>query len=338
MTLDLRSKIETMRGVILIISVVLFVGCSNDRCRESIAPVPVSLEVTRIEKEISSAQSSAEVENVLSGHMDFARIFLNADQYPSGTILAENIFNLYNHPSFDSLYSESITAFENSKAIPVLEESFGRLKSYYPELIIPVIQTIVTGLKKDGDLYFDSNSVIIGLDYFIGAHATYKPQQIPDYILRRYDAEHLPADIMQFVSSQFIQTSKEETMLAEMIDYGKSYYLLSKILPCTPEHILMGYTKEEWDDSFENDAIIWANFIENELLFDTNHQMKQKFLGERPNVYEIGDKCPGRIGRWVGWQIVNAYAERSGVSVTELMKETDANKIFRLSQYKPSGS
>ena len=127
-------------------------------------------------------------------------------------------------------------------------------------------------------------------------------------------------------------------MLAEMIDHGKSYYLLSQLLPCTPNHILIGYTKKEWKDSFDNEVIIWANFIENELLYETNHQMKQKFLGERPNVYEIGEKCPGRIARWLGWQIVNDYVKNTGGSVQELMAEKDASKILRLSKYKPSGS
>jgi len=122
-----------------------------------------------------------------------------------------------------------------------------------------------------------------------------------------------------------------------MIDHGKSYYLLSKLLPCTSENILIGYTEEEWKESFENDAIIWANFVENKLLYETNHQMKQKFLGERPNVYEIGEKCPGRIGRWLGWQIVKSYVDQTGVSVQGLMNETDANKLFSASKYKPLG-
>jgi len=335
--LDLCSKIATMRGFLLIISLVLFSGCSGDGCRESVVPVPVSLEVTRVEQEFYAAKSNDEVQRVLSKYPDFARLFLDADQYPSGGLLAESLFGLYHDPSFDSLYKASIQAFNNSNTIQVLEASFGRLKSYYAGISIPKVQTVVTGLKKNGDLYFDNERIIIGLDYFIGYRAVYKPQQIPGYLLRRYDTKHLPAVIMQFISSQYILTSSGETMLSEMIDYGKSYYLLSKILPCTPENILIGYTQEEWNDSFAHDKVIWANFIENKLLFETNHQMKQKFLGERPNVYEIGDKCPGRIGRWVGWQIVNAYAEKTGVSVTELMKETDANKIFRLSQYKPLG-
>ncbi|GAB4241018.1 MAG: hypothetical protein Tsb0034_17790 [Ekhidna sp.] len=282
-----------------------------------------------------SSTNEVEVADILEKHPDYANFFLHANQYPSNDILASRIYNLIQNPSIDTLYQESVDAFSAfDEVVETLEQSLGRLMVYYPETRIPKVTTSVTGLYND--LYISNDHIMIGMDFFIGENATYKPQQIPDYILRRYDLEHLPANIMQFISSQYIQTSKGESMLEEMIDYGKSYYLLSKILPCTPAHILIGYTEEEWNDSFENDAIIWANFVENELLYETNHQMKQKFLGERPNVYEIGDKCPGRIGRWLGWQIVNSYAEETGISVENLMAETDANKIFTKSGYKPS--
>lgn len=336
MAVDLRSKIETMRGVLLIISLVLFAGCSNDGCRESIAPKQVALELERLDQKLFAAQSSNDILKLLEDYPKFANFFLQADQYPADSILANQLYQLIQNEAIDTLYQESLAAFSDLEDIMTsLEKAYGRLSAYYPDAQFPVIQTAFTGLYKD--LVITNEQVIIGMDFFIGESASYKPQQIPDYILKRYTTAHLPANIMQFVSSQFIQTSKGETMLAEMIDYGKSYYLLSKLLPCTPEHTLMGYTKAEWSDSFENDDIIWANFIENELLFETNHQIKQKFLGERPNVYEIGDKCPGRIGRWVGWQIVEAYANKTGISVIDLMKETDANKVFRVSQYKPSG-
>ena len=177
---------------------------------------------------------------------------------------------------------------------------------------------------------------MIGMDFFVGEGATYKPLDIPNYILRRYNSEHLPAIIMKFISSQYVKPGKGESMLAEMIDFGKTYYLLDKIMPCTPQRVLIGYTEQEWEESFEFESIIWANFVENEILYETNHLIKQKFLAERPNVYEIGDRCPGRIGAWLGWQIVNAYMEKSDISIQELLNETDHNKIFTQSGYKPN--
>ena len=328
-------NLESMRAVHLMIWILLFLSCESQNCRESVSPVEIVLEVDRLEEDLFNSKSSKEVEVFLTKNKDFAQFFLHADQYPSDSVLANSIFNLVQNRSIDTLYQESIDAFKNfDQAVRTLEEGLGRLKVYYPQTPSPKVQTAVTGLYND--LFISNEHIMIGMDFFIGSEATYKPQQIPYYILQRYDLEHLPASILQFISSQYIKPGKKDDMLTEMIDYGKSYYLLSKLLPCTPGNILIGYTEEEWSDIFENEGIIWANFVENELLYETNHQVKQKFLGERPNVYEIGDKCPGRIARWVGWQIVNSYAEKTGATVQQIMNETEANVIFSNSGYKPS--
>ena len=140
---------------------------------------------------------------------------------------------------------------------------------------------------------------------------------------------------MKFYISPWITNGDESTLLSEMIDFGKTYYLLSMLFPCTPDHELMGYSKETMDDVKANQTIIWANFIQNEWLYETSDMTKRKFLGDRPNVYEIGEKCPGRIGAWVGWQIVKSYAEKSGKSVTDIMREKDHHTLFTTSGYKP---
>lgn len=326
-----------MRAVHLMICIVLLASCTRQTCRESVEPETVVLRVERLEQELFQSQSTKEVEKFLRNNPDFAQLFLHSDQYPADSILAKRMFGLIQNPSIDTLYQESVEAFQNfDEVVATMEEGLGRLKVFYPNAPSPVVQTCVTGLYND--LFISNEHIMIGMDFFIGEDATYSPQQIPNYILQRYTTDHLAASILQFISSQYIAKSKGNTMLAEMIDYGKSYYLLSKILPCTPGNILIGYSKEEWEDIYENEAIIWANFVQNEWLYETDHTMKQRFLGERPNVYEIGDKCPGRIGRWVGWGIVEAYADRTGASVQQIMAETDFNKIFTESKYKPSGS
>ncbi len=313
---------------------VLFSSCSPETCRDSVAPVSVKLEVERLEEKLFQARTAKEVELFLSENREFSDFFLDANQYPSDSILATRVFTLISNPSIDTLFLESLQAFNAfDEMVDQIEQAIGRLKYYYPETTTPKIQTVVTGLYKD--LFISNNYIMIGMDFFIGENASYKPLDIPNYILRRYNSEHLPSIIVKFISSQYAAQGKGESMLTEMIDFGKAYYLLSKIMPCTPERILIGYTKEEWNDTFEYESIIWANFIQNELLYETSHLVKQKFLAERPNVYEIGDKCPGRIGAWLGWQIVNAYAEKTGVTVQQLMAETDHNKIFTQSGYKP---
>ena len=51
---------------------------------------------------------------------------------------------------------------------------------------------------------------------------------------------------------------------------------------------------------------------------------------------EIDKTCPGRVGQWVGLQIVRKYvAEHPEVTLVRLMAEKDAQRILNESHYRP---
>lgn len=111
---------------------------------------------------------------------------------------------------------------------------------------------------------------------------------------------------------------------------------MERVMPCVPDSIIIGYTSPQIQEVENNMDIIWSYFIENKLFYETNSLEIHRFTGEAPKVAVIGEKCPGRIGRYIGWQIVKTYMDKNPeVTLKELMKETDAAKIFKLSKYKP---
>ena len=70
-------------------------------------------------------------------------------------------------------------------------------------------------------------------------------------------------------------------------------------------------------------------------LYETNDRVKEKYLGDRPKVIEIGEDCPGRIGQWLGWRIVSRYrTENPSISLIDLMENANARDIFEKSKYK----
>lgn len=324
-----------MRFQFLIITFVLFFSCNEKKCRKSVEPIPVTFKVERLETALKQATSSEKIEEILNNHPSFSEKFFDNNQYPSNKILAGKILKILQHPSMDTLYDESMEAFQDFDTFIIeLQDAYGRLKTYYPSTKVPSkLTTTISGLHRD--MIVTNDEIMIGLDYFVGKKATFRPINVPDYISKRFDRAHLASMIMRLVSGQFVKNGNKKTMLSEMIDHGKNYYLLSKIMPCTPMHILFGYTKEEWESINENEHIIWANFVENKLLYETSDFTKQKFIGERPNIYEIGDKCPGRIGTWIGWRIVKNYAEKTGISIEKVMSQSDHHMLFGQSGYKP---
>ena len=325
-----------MRALGLMILVVLLIeSCGQENCRETIPlESTVDLQIVRTEQELFASESVGDVVSYLEKYPQLAYYFWHNHQYPNDTILANLIFDQIKHPSVDTVFQESLAAFEDMDEVEAeLEKAFGRLKQFYPNAKTPKVYSAVSVFYND--LFISDSLIVLGLDHFIGSEATYDPKDIPGYILQRYNRAHLPAMVMQFISGHYVKAGKKQTMLSDMIDFGKTYYLNSRLLPCAPDSILIGYTPQQMKDINANREVIWANFIENQLLYETDHFIKAKFLGERPNIYEIGDKCPGRIGAWIGWEIVESYMANNDVSIIELMDDTDHHKIFELSGYKP---
>lgn len=320
-----------MRTVFITLSFLFLIGCTSDE----IPAEKVTISVSRLEGALFSKKSTAEITQMLSNERSFSDLFLDAREYPNDSILAKKIYDLIQNPSIDTLYDESVAEFEDiSSIIEPLELAVGKLQTIYPETKTPRVITAVTGLYRD--LYYSDSLIIVGLDFFIGKEATFKPVDIPVFMLYRYDKTHLPAIIIKAMSGAQVTNGKSGTLLSEMIDFGKTYYLASRLAPSIPDSVFLGYTTQDMEVIRDNEPIIWANFIENKVLYETSHIIKRKFLGERPNVYEISQQCPGRIGAWVGWKIVEQYmSNNKDVTIQQLLEDADNDKIFKLSGYKP---
>jgi len=324
----------------LFIIVIFFVFLNSCKEKNQCIPHPdtgnieIELSVERLELEVLDLKND-ELAEFLDSHWAFKEFFLDASKYPDDTILQMNYSSLLRNPGIDTLYTETLEAYNDfSDVESEFTDAFSLIKYYYPDFTPPEIQTAITGLIHDH--YVSDSVIIIGLDYFLGEQATYRPM-IPDYIRNRFRKEAILPNTILLMSNQYNMTDlKDNTLLADMIFYGKAYYFSKQILPCTPDSLILGYTTEDMRNIERGKEIIWANFIENQSFFETNHRIKDKFISERPKTFEVGEDCPGRIGRWVGWEIVKAYMEKNPeITLNQLMKNNNAGEIFKMANYKP---
>ena len=320
---------------------ILFVSfsCSN---RKSCIPSPdisnidLSLNIERLDKKLFKIRTRTDLQKLLDGNMVFTEVFLSRSQYPHDSILVNRFFELLENPSIDTLWQETSNTFGDLSEINLqFENAFKRIKYYYPEFTPPKIQYVFTGLSHD--MYVSDSLIVIGLDFYLGENATYRPLNIPGYILKRYRKENIVPNSLLLLSEKYNGIDvRDKTLLADMIFYGKAFYFSKQMLPCVADSIFLGYTPKEMKDIFYSQEIIWANFIENEALFDTNHLIKDKFIAERPKTFEIGQNCPGRIGRWIGWEIVKSYMDKnSDTSLPDLMEINSSRIVFEKSGFKP---
>ena len=304
--------------------------------RPDVSDIEVDVNIRRLEQALFEANSRGEIKAFLQENELFAQKFLRLNEYPTDSVIVDQLWQLSQDPHLDTLYRETQQAFPDLKQWEEqFETAFRYIKYYYPEFQPPVIYTLVSGFGTD--LFVTDEMIVIGLDYFLGPKASFRPQDVPDYILRRYAPDYAVPGAMLLLSSYFNQTDpKDKTILAEMIYYGKSFYFVDFVLPSVPDSLIIGYSAEEMQGVRYNQGTVWNHFLKKELLYETNHVLKRKYLEERPKTLEVGDKAPGRIGVWVGWQIVRSFMEnKDDLGLRQLMDIEDVRYIFSEAKYHP---
>jgi hypothetical protein len=335
----------TLKKYLLILSVflcLLFSGCETkeeEKCAfiPDTSDVSIDLRFESLTDSLFNIKSKQELVDFLGRHRALRDYFFHRNEYPQDSVFINTLYSRFTNPHIDTLRMEVSRVFGNEEELKTeFTNAFKNFKHYYPEARIPKIETVISGL--DTDLFVSDSLIVVSLDYFLGAGAKYRPDMY-DYLLRQYVKENIVPSCMLIYgidSRNNLTNPNDKTVLADMIAYGKAYYFAKQMVPCTPDSIFIWYTAEEIKGSRKNQDLIWARFIEDQVLYSTNHKEKQKYLGERPKTVEVGDQCPGRIAQWVGWEIVKKYMEtHPEVTLSALMRNENADQIFKESRYKP---
>ncbi|UCS94388.1 gliding motility lipoprotein GldB [Echinicola marina] len=307
----------------------------NCEISEEVQAVQVDLKIERLEDLLFEAKGQGDISYFLESHPDFSAKYLQEDLYPSKEALISTLIEIPNDTLMQELYEEVTAEFPSIRQVEQdLETAFKHIKYFYPSFKVPKVYTFVSGFTSD--IYLDEDMLVIGLDYFLPNDHRFQPPEMPEYIAKRYDKDHLVPMIITAISSVFNETDlQDNTLLAEMIYYGKAYHFTKSMLPCTPEKFIIGYTPAELAACYSNEDFIWTHLIEEEAIYETNPFNIRKYTGEAPATDVISPDAPGRVGRWVGWNIVDAYSEKNNIGLKDLMTEKDAKKIFMQSAYKP---
>jgi len=311
-------------------------------------PSPESCELPESYLEVDVDLEIFRMEDLYFDDLSREKLLLNQEKYPEFSAamfdnmgfqnqdqMADELLKIHQDSGMQELYKEVKTYFDDIESIEKsLENAFRGIKHHYPDFKIPKVYTFVTGFGSD--LIVDEDIIVIGLDYFLPEDHPFQPVDLPYYILKRYNEDHLVPTIVTALSSQFNHTDvADRTLLAEMIFYGKAYHFTKTILPCTPDEYIIGYETKEIQGSYANEEMIWGHFIENELLYETNPFEIRRYTGEAPFTDVISPDAPGRIGRWLGWNMVDDYRFNNDLSLQQLMEQEDSRTIFRKSGYKP---
>jgi hypothetical protein len=249
------------------------------------------------------------------------------------------IYNFLNDPNISELYELTIKKYPDVAFLENnLTDAFNRFRKAYPDKPVPKVYTYVSGLDIDNPVYYSDTAMAIGLDIFLGNEVTAYPKAgIPKYKTERFTPDHILPQCMLAVSDNLVRVNeKSNALLDQMIIAGKALYFLDVTLPDVKDEFKIGYTSGQLEWSKNNESKIWAFIIEHQLLFSSDPQGISKLMTDAPFTSGFEPESPGRLGAFIGWQIVRAYMkEADNITLKQLMEDTDAQHILNVSQFKP---
>jgi len=219
-------------------------------------------------------------------------------------------------------------------------EAFSLLLYYFSDAAVPQIYTFISGLDYENFVMYYPDRLFIPLDLFLGKdYKLYKQlgANVPQFIKRRFSTEYILPTCLGEISYKYISAKPQNSNLLDaMILEGKFLLFLELLLPNFPDSLIFPFPQEKIEWAKENEADIWADFIQKNYLYSRDKTVIRKLVGEAAFTSYYGGNSPGRIGAWIGWRICRSWVEKNPQKkITELFAEIDAQKILAESKYKP---
>jgi hypothetical protein len=338
-----------MRWFSLLLALFCF-SCSNKKDAPDVSGINMDVTVHRFDKDffsIDTTQLQTSLQEVERKYPAFLTVYFKYFAPVSEIAQQQNIpFNsalLQYYRFIKPLATDVEKRFPSLTNIEKdLEANLRYVKHYFPSFKTPVVLTSVESLNPENpnEIYgttFYQDTLIISLQTFLGKDYTaYDPAQYPDYIRRRFEPQYIvPNSIRAIVGELYADTSESASLIEQMIEKGKQWWLMKKMLPETPDSLITGYTAQQTTDLKREEGNIWGVITQNEDLYSIEPVSIQTYIGEAPFTPTLPQGAPGNIGPWIGWRIIQKFEEENPDLTIQQILRTTAKRIFQEAKYKP---
>lgn len=349
----MQKKTHKTRLIIVICALltgtVWFPSCGDsNRHVKDLSNHQVSLKIKRTEGEVFSLKNVQEVQNWVKSDTIFSDVYIHGimqDITGSHRLTsqenAEALLQFVQNSDMRHLYRTVDSTFHDFDEISDrLNEAFSYYNYHLGDSNIPDIYTFVSPFYYN-TVTFGKN-LGIGLDMYLGPQFQpyYTPGlNFPLYKINKFRKRSLVADaVKSWMMSAYPKKDEDRRLISEMIYEGKILYAMDALLPQEADSIKMGYVNGQIEWCKENELQIWDHLIAEDLLYSRDKMEYRGVLHDGPfsKGVNVPQESSPRMAVWTGWQIVRKYMDlHSEVNLSELLKDTDYDKILRESAYKP---
>lgn len=306
----------------------LIVSCREEgKLAKMVSEIPMELDLVRFDRMFAEASA----EDIPELRNDFPYFF--PEQFSDSVWISKLTDTL--QLELQSEVDQAFGDFQQERAD--LELLFKHIKYYFPAFKAPKVITLISEVQYQNRVVLTDSLLLLGLDNYLGSdHRFYAG--LPNYMAKVLDKRYLTSDIASAFAKKVNSYPRNRTFLSRMVYYGKELYVKERLLPSNSDAQIIGYTDEEVRWAQNNEEQIWRYFIEQELLYSTDSQLDRRFLDPAPFSkfgLELDSESPGRLGRYIGWQIVRRFMdENPELTLIELL-DMSPDELFKESNYKP---
>lgn len=314
--------------LILFFLFILFTACDQkSKVEREIEDIPLEIEVVRFDKIFYETKP----ENLAAVQNQFPYFFPGDDDSVWLTKMRD--------PLWRELYSEVQKKFPDLQdETEQVEDVVKHMKYYFPQTRTPKLITLISEMDYHTKAIYADTLVLVSLEMYLGKD--HKFYEFPKYLKENFEPRQIGPDIVSSFASGVIPPPRDNALLGLMIYYGKELYIKDLLLPKHSDGEKIGYSPEQMAWSEDNESYVWRYFVEGKLLYDSNSKLPNRFINPAPfsKFYlEIDNETPGRIGQYIGWQIVRSFMQNNDVKLQDMLR-MDARQIFEKSKYKPKKS
>ena len=312
---------------LVLIPIIIFCSCNrNDKLADEVAKINVDVKVNRFDREFAEAKP-ADIPSLKEKYP-----YLFPANYPDSIWVAklQDTLQLEVMDEVGKSFPDFVSEKED------MEWLFRYIKYYFPNYKIPRVVTVTSEVDYNNRIILTDSLLLVGLDNYLGSsHKFY--QGISRYIANDLDKQYLTRDMASAFAKTVVAPPRDRTFLSQLVYYGKELYLMQQLMPQKNDAVIIGYAPDDLEWANVNEEQIWRYFIERELLYSTNSKLGPRFLDPAPFSkfeLELDNESPGKIGRYIGWQIVKSFMDNNNVTLQEMLTLPE-EELFKRSGYKP---
>lgn len=342
---NIKKKMKKSIIVTLSLSglLILLVSCSQkNRFIIDTTKNRVEVKIHRFDKDLlklDTTNMKTGLDSLYARYPEFLPVFTEniLDTAATDTVAVRNLFHQFlTDTTFTAINKKTLETFTDISDIEKqVSDAYTYIHHYFPQVKLPEIYFYVSGFNRA--VMLNNKFIGIGTDFYLGSNYPAYQNFTYQYMLYNMRRESVATDLVSTtLFRMFVMNSSQYRLMDNMLFRGKVMYLLSTFMPNEKPEVIMGYSPEQWKWCKTYEKQVWAAIIDQKHLFSTDVQLIRKYMNDAPFTSPISQESPGRLGTWIGWQIVQSYMDKNPkVSLTDLMNEDNYQKILEESGYKP---